>query len=338
MKLLLSVIDPSYDYQLNVLGSSARRLVETTADFAKKNGLYHAFLLGLDVEKMPSNLQVDRKQAEQELEEFKKGLYSLNEILNGIEAEYALIKICNTVVHVPRDIDVLVKPEQRSKVITALRNAGYVPVQKSVTETSFVKKTVRVDLYTEITYMSATFIDTAFMLNSRTTQEMLKVRYPGLSDETSFLVMAIHSLLGHRSVSLLDLVHLRHLRARTNMAACRSYAQQKGWGLVFDLILEKLDLLGRQTYEADKPLVFPYFFDRAFVIGCINTATCMKPTKRRSMMIELSLMSDQTISRSIGSPLYNLIIRSPTTRYLVNSLTAWFKSERGDKKSVSVTS
>ena len=259
----------------------------------------------------------------------------MNEVSKDYGIEYIIIKACNTIPHIPRDVDIFVRNEDRTRIIKALEDNGMKCVQTGITETSLKGEYMKVDVYTEICYIGVDFMDGSFLRQSSIKDEVFEVEYSGLNNEANFLLMLVHSLFGHRSMTLLDFLHIKHIRGDIDMDACREYAHNRGWGSVFDLVLEKLDNITERIYEnIEENIHFPYLFDRIFVLECVSGIEGLNMTGSDKIFFNATLIQDRLIYELKDTPLYNLLKSFEPTRHLINSLTGSVKKMRGDRKSV----
>lgn len=338
MKVVLSVVDPEYpnDIQVDEIAKD-KGLLKSAIKLAERNGLYYYFIyrlkeLGVD----PSFLGEERwNEEERKLAGLKKTITLLNDVSKDYGIDYLIIKACNTIPHIPRDVDIFVRNEDRTKIIEALEDNGMQCIYSGVTETALKGEYMKVDVYTEICYIGVDFMDGPFLQQSSVKDEVFGIEYSGLNNGANFLLMLVHSLFGHRSMSLLDFLHMKHIRGNTDMDACREYAYKRGWGSAFDLVLDKLDIITERIYEnIEENIHFPYLFDRNFVLECVSGIEGLNMTGYNKIFLNATLIQDRIIYELKDTPLYNLLKSFEPTRHLINSLTAYVKSMRGDRKSV----
>ena len=337
MKVVLSVVDPEYPNDIQVEETAKDKgLLKVATKLAERNGLYYYFIyrlkeLGVDT----SFLEKERwNEEERRLSGLKRTITLLNDVSKDYGIEYIIIKACNTIPHIPRDVDIFVRNEDRTKIIKALEDNGMKCVQRGITETALKGEYMKVDVYTEICYIGVEFMDGNFLLQSRVNDEVFGVKYSGLNNEANFLLMLVHSLFGHRSMSLLDFLHIKHIRGDINIDACREYAYERGWDSVFDLILNELDNLHERIYTGGAAIRFPYLFDRNFILKCVSEIEGLNMGGYNKIFLYITLVQDRIIYELKDTPLYNLLKSFETTRNFINSLTASVKSMRGDKKSM----
>ena len=193
---------------------------------------------------------------------------------------------------------------------------------------------MKVDVYTGICYFTVEFFDDKFLWNSRVNDRIFGIEYSGLSEEANFLVMLVHSLFGHRSMSLLDFLHMKYLMGNIqDMDFCRKYAYGRGWGLAFDLALRKVESIHERIYKGGEVVYFPYLFDREFVLQCISGIEGLDIRGVNKIFLRVSFVQDRVIYELKDTFIYNLLKSFEPTRKLYNSLGYFIRNMRGDKKS-----
>lgn len=336
MKVVLSVVDLEYPNDIQVAEiASNRNLMKKAIKLAERNGLYYYFIrrlkeLGADI----SLSEKDRWKVEnQKMSEFKETIMLLNNISKDSGIEYILIKACTTVPHVPRDVDIFVNMEKREGMLKAFENRGMKYDQKSDVETSLRKEGyLRIDIYSKICYFTVDFFKDNFLWESITKSKMLGIEYPSLNKEADFLLLLVHSLFGHRSISLLDFLHIKSLRNEIDVDTCRKCAFENGWASVFDLYLRKLDALHKRIYDEQKVIRFPYIFDQNFILECVSKIEGLRLNKFNKVALRISLILDKIRESQKNSALYTLLKSFEPTRKLINYFISFVRAMRGDKK------
>lgn len=334
MKVVLSVVDPEYpnDIQVEEIVKN-RDLLKSAIKLAERNGLYYYFIYKLKELGIDSSFLGEERWNEEErkLSGLKKTITVLNDVSKDYGIEYIIIKACNAIPHIPRDVDIFVRNEDRTKIITALEDNGMKCVISDVTETVLRKAGyIDVELYSKICYLGIDFIDESFFLKSGVKDTMFGMEYSGLNKEANFLLMLIHRLLGHRSMSLLDLLHMNSLKDDINIDVCRGHAREKGWESVFDLSLNKLDILHEKVYKEGDIVPFPYLFDRKFMLKCVSEIDGLKMGKCVKIIFYISLIEDGIVCKLKDSFLYNLLKSFKPTRILIGFFTRQVRKARGD--------
>lgn len=334
MKVVLSVVDPEYPNDIHVDEIVKNRdLLKKSIKLAEKNGLYYYFILKLKELNIDlSFLGEERWDKEnQKLSEFKETMMLLNKVSKEYGIDYIIIKACNAIPHIPRDVDIFVRNEDRTKIINALEDKGMKCVISDVTETVLRKAGyIDVELYSKICYLGMDFIDGSFLGESGVKDMMFGMEYSGLNKEANFLLMLIHRLLGHRSMSLLDFLHMNSLKDDINIDTCRKYAREKGWESVFDLALNELNGLYERMYKEGDVVPFPYLYDRNFMLKCVSEIDGLKMERHNKIIFYVSLIQDGIICKLKDSFLYNLLKSFKPTRILVSFFTRRVRKMRGD--------
>lgn len=335
LEVVLTVIDPEYPKRVDIEKIvNDKKLFKSAIRFAERNGLYYYFISRL------KNLNLDlpfldAKRWEEEskrLEEFKESIRLLNKVSSEYGIDYILIKACNTIPHVPRDVDIFVRETDRVKIIEALKSYGMEYIETSVTEMILRKEAhIDIELYNRICYLGIDFIEDDFLFESRITDTILGIEYPSLNKEANLLLTVIHALLGHRRISLLDFLHIMNLQKKDNIDVCREYARKKGWVSMFDLTSNELDSLHERIYKKGMIIHFPYLFKRNFMMKCISELIELN-NKKLKIVFYLSLIQDEIVEKSKNTFLYDVVKSHQSIEKLVTSFMNLidFKKRRGD--------
>ena len=330
MKVVLSVVDPEYTNNIQVKEIVKNRdLLKAAIKLAERNGLYYYFIqrlkeLNIDL----SFLEEERWNLEnQKLSELKETIMLLNKVSNDYGIDHILIKSCNTIPHIPRDVDIFVHKGEKRKIIEALENNDMKCVRSDIAQTTLKKeKYLETDIYTGIRYFGVEFLDESFLWNSNVKSKIFGMEYPGLNEEADFLLTLIHSLFGHRVITLLDFLHIKSLRDNIrDIDLCRKYAYEKGWGYVFDLVLNELDSLHRRIYKEREIIHFPYLFGTNFILKCVSMVDGLYINKSNKIFLRISLIMDRVIYRLKDSVLFNLLKSFEPTRKFLLSAIIWFE-------------
>jgi len=337
MGLVLSFVDPEYPNDIRVNWLANKGSLKSAIRLAKHNGLYYSFILKLEQLNLASLFlkEEDLAHEKQKLEELRQTITLLNNISDNTGIDYILIKACTTVPHVPRDVDILVRGRDKKRISEALANAGMKRIYSNEVETSLDKAGyMKVDIYTGINYAAINFIDDAFLWGARIEDEVFGIRCPSLNNEANFLLMLIHTLFGHREMTLLDFLHLKSLRHNMDIDICRKYAYGMGWGTTFELALAELESLHRRIYEEREAIQFPYLFGRSFILRCFSTIEGFNIKGSAKFFFNLSFLLDRFFYELKKLPLYEYGSSNfQSIRHLLNSLNYFARTRIGDRKS-----
>ena len=338
LKVVLSVVDLEYPNEILVEEIVKNKdLLKKALKLAERNGLYYYFVQRLkELNQDLSFLEEERWNEEKKRSlGFKKTIALLNEVSKDYGIDYILIKACTTLPHIPRDVDIFVCKEDKGKIIRSLENNGMKCIHSDDVDTTLTKgENMKIDIYTEICYFTKEFIDDKFLWNSRVNDRIFGIEYPSLSNEANFLVMLVHSLFGHRSMSLLDFLHMKSLMGDIqDIDICREYAYDGGWGFAFDLALGRIESINERIYKEGDAVYFPYIFDQKFVLKCISEIEGLNMTNINKIFLRISLIQDRITFELGDTPLYNLLKSIEPVRKLINSLGYFIRNMRGDKRS-----
>jgi hypothetical protein len=337
IKYVLSVVDPKYPEEIQIEKLvKDRSLFESASLIADRNGLYYRFnsrLKELDID-LPF---LDRNRWEEEkrrLLEFRETVRFLEGLSEESSIDYILIKLFNTVPHIPRDVDIFVHRNDKKIFIELLKENGMKCLHSSPAETKFKGEYKKIDIYNNICYIGVDFVDDTYLQKSKIRNDFLGVNYPALNNEADFLLLIPHYLFGHRRITLLDFLHMRHRIESINISTCKAYATKKGWGNVFDLTLNYLNHLYKRTYKEKDFIQFPHLFRHDFIMKCISEIDELDMSLSNKTFLYFSFVLDRVAHDLETTPLYNRMKKIQTVRNLVNSSSAFIKNIRGDRKSV----
>ena len=330
MKVVLSVVDSEYPGGIQVEEFAKNRdLLKSSIKLAERNGLYYYFILRLKELNIDSSFLDEEhwNKENQKLSELKETIMLLNKVSSDYGIDYILIKTCNTITHIPRDVDIFVHEEEKRKIIEALGNNGMKCVRSDIAQTTLKKeKHVETDIYTGIRYFGVEFLDESFLWKSNVKRKIFGIEHPGLNEEADFLLTLIHSLFGHRVITLLDFLHIKSLRDNIqDIDLCRKYAYERGWGYVFDLVLNELDSLHRRIYKEGEIIHFPYLLGTNFILKSVSMVDGLYINKSNKIFLRISLILDKVIYRLKDSVLYNLLKSFEPTRKFLLSVIIWFE-------------
>ena len=341
MEIVLSVVYPEHPNNIHVEEIVKNRdLLKAAIKLAKRNGLYYYFILKL--KESNQNLSFSNKEQErwdgelQKLSALKKTFTFLNDMQTHHGIDYILIKACTKIPHVPRDVDILVRSEDRDKIYDLFEREGIQTIYSNPVETAFGKEGyIKLDIYSKIQYIGVDFIDSEFLWNSKVEDRMFGIEFPSLNDEANFLLLLVHSIFGHRSMTLLDFLHMKSLMSNIqDINMCREYAYEKSWGAVFNMGLERLESICKTIYKDGEIVSFPYLFDRKFMLKCIASIDGLEMKKCERVFFHISLGLKRLTCELVKSPFYDSLMTFNTGRKIFNSFAYFVGARCGNRHGI----
>lgn len=335
VELILSVIDPEYPKR----GSSDKvleneHILKRAIFLAKRNGVGYIFLKNLKEISNSPIVEREYKLEEDNLKKFKRTLKILNHISETYGIPFVLIKDSHFIPHVPRDVDIFIRLEDKDNLIRAFETEGVTCDQSGKIETTVLStNTLPVDIYTKIIYFGKEFIDEDLLLNSIEMYKTFGIEYLGLNNEVSFMLDSLHSLFGHKTITLLDFLQLKEMKKELDTDFCRYYTKSKGWEGVFALIYNRLSSLEEEIYKKRKPPKFPYKFDTKFVTGCIKQIEGLNLDTVDKAKVYLSLIIDDAKLMVEYSRAYEYIKKIKPLRKILLQIAYKSRELRKDKYS-----
>jgi hypothetical protein len=336
LKILLSVVDPSGK---NTIPPEEwindKKVFQPAMELAVKNGLHYKFISTL-LEKghaLPWYNPEKWSEDQENITKISSTIALLEKVLPENHIDYIIIKIFNTVPHSPNDIDLFVKNNDREKVLSILEANGMKPLHSSIAETKMIGSYAKTDIYTEISYLGIEFLDKDFLLGSGTENSFFGKKYPALNNESDLLMLVPHYLFGHGRITLLDFLHLKNRIAHSDIEFCRSYAKQKGWLYIFDATMDLIKTLDKKIESDDIDVQFPYRFNRIFITKCIAELPQLHMNRTEKLFLHGSFLLEDIVYSLENTFLYKIVKSISPLRNLINSVSAFFKTMRGDRKS-----
>lgn len=338
LKVVLTVANLNNDLgsYLQHLDKNRRNLLENAVSLAERNGLGHVFLqrmiaAGLDLDKENEQRSEDNKRR---IVRIRRTIALLDKISKDRGIDYAIIKMPYLIPHVPRDIDLYVPSKDRDLMIESLSENGMKLEHSSNVETTMRKDGyAKVDIYSRICYFSHDFLDDGFFLRNKLNRSLFDVQCPVLDETASFVLQLLHSLFGHRSLTLLDFLELKLLEERIGgMDGCRKIVREYGWEELFDISLNRLRELQESVYRSGYIISFPHIFNQDFILRCISTIEGLSPSGFEMALIKFSLFLDEWNLRMQGTKLYDALKGSNTARRVINEAAHSVRNLRGDRK------
>ncbi len=335
IKILLSLVDPDY-LDKNIIKKlvalppdKKQNLIKLTLKVAEKNGLRYYFLQKLDQIEDISFFKEEINEEKKRADIFVKTMNFLKKIAKDYGLNFILVKLFDTIPHIPNDIDVFIHEEEKRRMIKLLEMNGMVCIHSGPAETKFKGNYMKTDIYTKIVYFGVEFVDRDFLMTSTTKNKFLGVDYIGPNQDADFLILLPHIIFGHRKMTLLDFLHLKNLMKKVNMDKCKEYAREKGWEKLFDAILNHVRQLHQNIYVKNKIINFPYIFNRKFVIDSLSLLENFNKKEFNPLFFNLSFYLEEVMYKFENTKLYDLIKSSESIRNLFNSVASFAKSKLG---------
>ena len=338
LRVVLSVVDSHTEKDDTVLNLQDvdKNLLEAALDYAKRNGLGY-FLLDkvktLDLRLTQKN-ELELQREKRRIAAVRRTLDLLNKISERLRIDYVTIKTPYMIPHVPRDVDIFVLDAVREDMLGSLQESGMRFEHSSAVETTLRKDGyAKVDVYSRIVYFGFEFLDDDFFLESVTHRPLFDVRSPVLEERASFVLELLHSLFGHRSMTLLDFLNMELLMESIgNVETSRNIALRYGWVGAFDKALCNFNAIRSKSRSTDEVVTFPFLFDREFVLDCLSTIDGHSLSAAQKALINISLLVDGIVLRSEDSGLYQALKANDTVRRVANSVAHSIRAVRGDRK------
>jgi len=308
-----------------------------TMKLADINGVYYLFLLKL--QEIGINIPSQQNRFKDELKklgELKRTIEFLNKTSKSIKCKFMIIKACNEIPHVPRDIDILVKEKDKVTFTKKFHESGYKCIYSTNVETSYQKEGyLKIDIYTRIRYLTIDFIDPEYLWDSYIVRKFFDIKYPTLENDANILLMFAHSLYGHRNMTLLDFLHIKRALNNTDIANCRKLANQGGWKNTFNMIYSKFGEITNSISTNDsRSISFPYRFSPSFINQSISQLNQVKLSKKTRIFLYLSFILDRFLFDMQKTRLYDSLSNNYWIRKKMNSFNYFIRHGCGDDKSM----
>lgn len=316
---------------------TAPRQAAASALLADRNGLYYPFLTAWIARggRVPHGQEARWREEQRNRDRLQATLVTLNRASARSRVEYAVIKGASILDPVYRDVDVLVRDEEREPFLAALGEEGFVTVSEDEAEFSLAApERLRVDLYSRIHYLGRDFLPVGELFTSLERMRSQGIEHPCLSPESSFLMNSIHGLLGHSAVSLMDFLDLVALRRQIgDLSRVRARAARAGWGVMFDRWLDHLGDLERRVYQEHRAVTFPARHGHRFILDCVDSLDGRPLSARELRVLGLTLLWDDLIYYTEDAGLDRPLKESRLASRLGNVVGHQLRILRGDSKS-----
>jgi hypothetical protein len=327
--IILYYVDDEYrSFHLNLFSekTQTRNILLQSIRIAETNGLSYQFCKNfLENPFTQRNLGTAKaylRKEEDNLNILKGTLRLVSHILQKEGIEFRFIKLYRQIPYAPRDVDILIRSADMRRVSLLLQNNGYVPKVTSNVEIKCQRPDMlEVDLYCGFYYLSFPFISDHFLWQRKRTVKIEGIDCYVPNPEADFLSLAIHSLLGHRQISLLDFLYAKDmLHSGLDLAEMREEAQKRGWAVVFNELLHLIHETYNSLYhdkEASETIDFPFVYPTRFVLKALREFPEFSRDTQKQLTFILSAFLDgsyhkylrlsQTVKMEIPEKLKNVI-------------------------------
>jgi hypothetical protein len=269
---------------------------------AETNGLLYPFCRRLLKEPFlkPSFgiIRAQLKSEERSLAHLRVTLQAVKALFEEESMEFMFIKLYRGEAYAPRDVDVLVKPAEMQSAISKFeRNGFYIKTFSDVEIKCEKTGLLKVDLYSGFHYLSSSFIDEVSLWKNLRIVDVQGVDCPIPSIEMDYLSLMIHSLLGHRRLSLLDFLYAKGLlnSAYLSFSWMQREAEKCGWAFAFEKVSNKVNSLHESLYSSTSfpnEICFPFIFSTKFVLEIFQGFATLSIGRREKIIFVLSAFLD----------------------------------------------
>ena len=341
LDIVLHTINPEFEPPFDYITlKKNQRLLNKAIDLADKNGLYYLFITNL-VKSSGDKALMNTKRwflEQKRFNGFINCLSILNEMSVDVNIDYLLIKACTSFPHVPRDVDIYVRSKDVPSLVDYLTSKGMICVHSDPVDTTLIKgEYMKIDLYTGLCYFTVDFFYDHFLWKYKNIENLNGINIPSLTDEVNFMILLVHSLFGHRSISLLDLLQIGSFFDKPiDLDFCRKMAYDSGWAKTFELSASNLEGLHSLINDPEKrsKARFPYLFDKNFIMNCVLAIDGLDMNYQNKLFLNLSLVQDGLAVRYNDTHIYNAIKSFGPTRSAYNNVGHFIRRKRGDLRSV----
>jgi len=239
---------------------------------AKENGLLYYFAKRVAEEEKVLRDPFEKivEQEERNFIKLKQTLEFINSLFGQEGFNFMFIKLYRSIPYTPRDVDILIRKEESHQVFMALKRRN-IKLKFNSVETHFEEKDLlKVDLYKGFHYLTLDFLDDEFLWKNPRTANICGIKCFIPSYEADFLSLIIHSLLGHRYLSLLDFLYAKLLlNSKLNFDEVLSQSKKYGWDSTLLMMISIIKDIYQELYlgaNIAKPINFPYVFPPGFIL------------------------------------------------------------------------
>ncbi len=267
---------------------------------ADTNGLLYPFLKGLTKEfpqfKNCSIISTTIKNEEESLSLLTKTLATVSNALDRQGIEFLFIKLYRKIPYSPRDIDVLIHSRDFNQAVSTLKSIGFETVTSNPVETKCAQKGfLNVDLYSGFYYMSMKFMNDSFLWDSPRSVRIADSECMVPNAEADLLSLILHSLLGHRRISLLDFLYAVDLidNGKLDMYKLVEQAEKYHWKCALKNGISTIkSLKSAQFGTSIESNCFPFIYPTSFVLKSFGNFHDFHVTRKRLISFILSAFLD----------------------------------------------
>lgn len=285
---------------------------------------------GMFPARIPEVIVKDEKEKQSRL---GNTLNFVSSLFKDEELSYRFIKLYRGIQYNPRDVDVLTRKAENSRVTSAFKRRSATLMVFDEAEINCEKKgLLKVDLYNGFYYFSREFLDNDFLWADPREVEICGVECPILSYEADLATLLIHSMLGHRYLSLLDFLYAKSLLLdrKLNLDKIAKQAKKYEWEHAFSRMIHTLEDAYRALYVDDQVIGFPIVFPPSFTLKLFVLDPKRKITFIASSLIDRVLYGYGVAQTSAGfelpEALHDVVLR------LIRRVKYWVGDRKGITK------
>lgn len=341
IQLILYHVDDEFR-QLNpdLQTSEDDRLYPRALRIAESNGLLYPFCKSLihtsKGKKFETLIKTKKNSEESQLKKLAETLHSTQDIMKKNGFDFSVIKLYRGIAYAPRDVDLLIRSEEVSRAMSCFQQNGFAVHPSTAVEIRCEKKDfLKVDLYAGFYYLSLPFIDEEFMWKNPRIVQIQDTECPIPSAEADLLLLMIHSLLGHRRISLLDFLYAKNLMKKTGLGISEMLLQadKHGWSYAFAKTFSKLKNLYKSIYfDCTPPPSFPFIFSTKYVFEAFESFTNFNFSFTKKTLYAFSALMDAAYHEYMRSEqIFSLAVPEPL-KNIISAALFKIRDSRGDRK------
>lgn len=271
---------------------------------AEINGLLYSFCSKLlkepRIKEKRSLIKTRIRNENEKLLLLKKTLGFIKGLFESENLDFMFIKLYRGIPYAPRDVDILIRHNDMSNVISLLKRNNFdVEVLSEVEIQCRRADLLKVDLYCGFYYLSIPFIGEEFLWRNPRIVNIQGFDCPIPNFEADLLSMVIHSLLGHRHLTLLDFLYAKNLLKSEQLSLNKTLeeAERYGWAHAFTEILYTLEGLYKSLYSSPNfpnEISFPFVYPTKFVFKAFQGFASLPINVKTKLFFALSAFLDAT--------------------------------------------